>query len=191
MAEHYLQFSEALTGLSVAEADWLAQQLEVVYVVGEREFTERDLPGDLSPDYAQRICPRGLLDLPAEAKRDANDEDYDAGDVDDDETGFAFELRANATWGQDLWLYAEEYGRPERVAHLVQKFLRQFRPAAQWWLTYAITCSKPRIGQFTGGAIFVTAETVVCFEAADFVEQQRAACVTRGNPTLASERIRA
>ena len=69
----------------------------------------------------------------------------------------------------------KHWGSPERVAHLVQKFLRQFRPKECWSLTYATICSKPRVGEFGGGAVFVTADTKVWKNAYDFVEAQREA----------------
>jgi hypothetical protein len=74
-----------------------------------------------------------------------------------------------------LWIYAEESGTVEHVAHLVQKFLKWFRPDQCWSLTYATTCSKLRLGEFGGGAIFVTADAILGQNAYQFVEQQRAA----------------
>ena len=61
-------------------------------------------------------------------------------------------------WGRHLWVYAEESGSPDNVAWLVQKFLKKFRPDQCWSLTYSTTCSKPRVGEFGGGAVFVTAD---------------------------------
>jgi hypothetical protein len=57
-----------------------------------------------------------------------------------------------------LWLYAEESGCPDQVAEFVRAFLARFRPEGCFSLTYAETCSKPRLGEFSGGAIFVTAD---------------------------------
>ena len=42
-------------------------------------------------------------------------------------------------------------------------------------LTYATTCSKPRVGEFGGGAVFVTAHEIKWQNAYDFVEQERTA----------------
>ena len=77
--------------------------------------------------------------------------------------------------GHHLWLYTEEYGEPSRVAHLVQMFLSQFRPHECWSLTYATSCSKPRLGEFAGGALFVTAADIQVCDAYDFINQQHAA----------------
>jgi hypothetical protein len=57
----------------------------------------------------------------------------------------------------------------------VQKFLKKFRPDQCWSLTYATTCSKPRAGEFGGGAVFVTADEIKWQNAYDFIEDQRAA----------------
>src|SRR5689334_18897111 len=55
-----------------------------------------------------------------------------------------------------LWLYAEESGDPDEVARFVRAFLARFRPGDRFSLTYADSCSKPRLGEFSGGAVFVT-----------------------------------
>jgi hypothetical protein len=57
----------------------------------------------------------------------------------------------------------------------VQKFLTKFRPDQCWSLTYSTTCSKPRVSEFGGGAVFVTAETIQWQNAYDFIEDQRVA----------------
>lgn len=163
MAESYVQFSEVLAPLTDAEANWLRRQLAPVYVFGDRAFSEDDLPEDLTPDKADRICARAFRDL----------------DNDDEELGFGYEFRSDPELGQHLWLYADESGCPDLVAYLVQKFLRQFRPGACWSLTYSASCSKPRIGEFGGGALFVTAETIESFEVGDFLAQRRAALEAR------------
>ncbi len=67
------------------------------------------------------------------------------------------------------------WGDVSNVAWLVQKFLKKFRPDQCWSLTYSATCSKPRVGEFGGGAVFVTADTIRWQNAYDFIEEQRAA----------------
>ena len=66
-------------------------------------------------------------------------------------------------------------GNADNVAWLVQKFLKKFRPDQCWSLTYAATCSKPRVGEFGGGAMFVTANKIKWQNAYDFIEEQRTA----------------
>ena len=67
------------------------------------------------------------------------------------------------------------WGNADNVAWLVQKFLKKFRPDQCWSLTYATTCSKPRVGEFGGGAVFVTADEIKWQNAYDFIEEQRTA----------------
>lgn len=106
-------------------------------------------------------CPRFLLDF---ADREADDTDY----------GFQYDLHGDSQ-DHHVWISAEERGDVERVAHLVQKFLRRFRPDQCWSLTYAATCSKLRIGEFGGGAMFVTTDDIRWNDSYDFVEEQRKA----------------
>lgn len=88
--------------------------------------------------------------------------------------GFEYEFyEKHDEKGRYLWIYAEEHGYVDRVAHLVQKFLRQFRPDETWSLTYSVTCSKPRVSDFGGGAVVVSATDIKWFNAWDFVEEQK------------------
>lgn len=68
-----------------------------------------------------------------------------------------------------LWLYAEETGAPEEAARFVRAFLARFRPDDSFSLTYADHCSKPRPGEFSGGAVFVTAGSIRHEDAYDWV----------------------
>ncbi len=74
--------------------------------------------------------------------------------------GFEYEFSGDdkdEDWGRHLWFRSAEYGNVAQVAHLVQKFLKQFAPSDSWSLTWATTCSKPRAGEFGGAAVFITA----------------------------------
>ena len=168
MANHYLQFSEAVGQLTAAERDWLRRELEFVYVFGDRlggeQYTEAELPSNLSISTARWCGYRTFVDLADDLSES------------DEELGFEYKfLEDSQELGSYLWLYAEEGGQPERVGHLIQKFLRQFRPSDSWSLTYATTCSKPRLGEFAGGAVFVTADAIESFDAYDFVRTQHTA----------------
>jgi hypothetical protein len=161
VANNYLQFSEILAHLTDEEEAWLGEQLEEI---------EDELPVDspsLVADKPMWCGPRFLRDC----------EDYEPGSG----PGFDYSFLDDdvlQNWGRHLWLYAEECGNLNNVAWLVQKFLKKFRPNECWSLTFALTCSKPRVGEFGGGAVFVTAETM-CWETTnDFVAQKRAAFET-------------
>jgi len=158
MADNYLQFSETLDSLTKKEEAWLQQQLKPIVVVNGAEFPESDAPECDKPDF------RGLRFL----------RDYEGLDDDADMAGFGMDFEGS---GKDrhAWISAEERGDVDRVVHLVQKFLKKFHPDQCWALTYATTCSKLRVGEFGGGAVFVTAEEIKWQIAYDFVEDQRKA----------------
>jgi hypothetical protein len=166
MANHYVEFSQVLPKLTEEEAEWLRQQLEVVSVFGDVEYAEDALPDDLKNKDADWTGCR--------AYRDMKNDDHDFGENAGFEYAFS-EDDKDEEWGRHLWIHAVEYGNIERVAHLVQKFLKRFRPDDSWAMTWATTCSKPRVGEFGGGAVFVTAANIEWDSAHDFVEEQRAA----------------
>lgn len=158
MANNYLVFSEVVPQLTAEEEAWLRQQLQLVAVQDGQEVEIDDV--DDAPQSAQWSGPRFLRD---------NAGLNSACDV----RGFQFEFHDDHEpegWGRHLWLYAEEYGEPGIVAWLMQKFLKRFRPSQFWSLTYATSCSKPRVGEFGGGTVFVTADEIQCQDAHDFAQ---------------------
>jgi hypothetical protein len=165
VADNYLQFSEVVANLTEQEEAWLKDQLQPVRAFGEKEYPEDAVPADLADTDADWSGVRFLRDKPDhDAQWDALG--FEHGFHEDHDTG---------GWGRHLWLYAEVWGDASNVAWLVQKFLKQFRPNQCWSLTYSATCSKPRVGEFGGGAVFVTADTIQWQNAHDFIEDQRAA----------------
>ena len=164
MADSFLTFSEAIPNLTPNEEAWLRKQLKIAYVFGNCEYAEDELPTELDPADADWTGCRAWQDL----------EDYDPDDG--EPVGFQYAFHDDPDtpdgWGRHLWIYTDEWGSPDRVAHLVQKFLKVFRPDQCWMLTYATTCSKPRMGEFGGGGIFVTASQIKCQDSRDFVQTQ-------------------
>ena len=59
------------------------------------------------------------------------------------------------------------------VGIVVQAFLKKFRPDAFFALTYAAWCDKLRVGEFAGGALFVTAMSFEILMAGDWVDEKR------------------
>ena len=57
-----------------------------------------------------------------------------------------------------IWFRAEESGDIDAVVNSVQRFLKAHRPDDYFILTWADSCSRPRVGEFGGGAVFVTAD---------------------------------
>ena len=178
MANNCLEFSEVLPKLSEQEEVWLKNQLEIVHVFDGEEYAEDAVPDDLAskdPDW-----------IGCRAYRDMKDYDSDLGE----NAGFEYEFSGDDSdedWGRHLWFRSAKYGNVAQVAHLVQKFLKQFAPNDSWSLTWATTCSKPRTGEFGGGAVFVTASDIKWNDSYEFVEQQAAAFAAsirkEGGPT--------
>jgi hypothetical protein len=167
MANNYLQFSEVIRQITPDEEKWLQEQLEVVYVFDGHEYREHELPKELDPTHAQFVGSRTYRDM----------EDYDASEED---AGFCYKFCTAEDddpdrWGRHLWLSAEEGGDLDRVAHFVQKFLRAFRPGECWSLTWSESCSRPRVGEFGGGALFVTADDVKWQSSCSFIAEQQLA----------------
>lgn len=163
MADNYLQFSETLDNLTDEESAWLGHQLEPIAVIDGTEYPEDDdavRNRDTEPSF------QGLRFL-------QDYEDLEDGDNDPTVQGFEIEYRFDDT--NYAWFSADTNGDAGRLAHLIQKFLKRFRPDQCWSLTYATTCSKLRVGEFGGGAVFVTAEEIRWQSSYAFVEQQRAA----------------
>jgi hypothetical protein len=165
MANQYLEFSEVLPNLTSEEEAWLNEQLEIVHVFGDQQYTSAELPEGLDAmksDWCGIRAWHDLEELPGLRT----------------DVGFCYEFcdeDLDEDWGRHLWFYTEEWGYPELVAHLVQKFLKRFRAGDCWSLSYAVTCSKPRVGEFGGGAMFVTANEIQYFSDGDFREKSREA----------------
>jgi hypothetical protein len=151
LANNYLQFSAVIPRITLAEEQWLDEQLAVVYVFDGEESGDGHLPAGKALNEAKFAGCRAFRDV-------------EGGEWGDEEAGFEHSFGTDEdgreNWGRHLWIYAEEGGDVERVAHLVKKFLKKFRPGECWSLSYATTCSKPRVGEFGGGAVFVTADDV-------------------------------
>ena len=141
------------------------------------QFSERlDLATSAEADWLRRQLeedpetgrPHFLLDFPDPEEADS--------------CGFEYEFDEDPE-DRHLWIYAVESGTVEHVAHLVQTFLKRFRPGQCWSLTYATTCSQLRVSEFGGGAVFVTADEIHWQNAYDFVEQERAKFEQSKKPT--------
>lgn len=120
----------------------------------EEKWLREQLAADPGAD-----CPAFLLDC---EDRDPDDSDY----------GFEWSFHGEAE-ERHLWVHADDHGDVDRLAHLVQKFLKTFRPDQCWSLSYANTCSKPRPDGFGGGALFVTADEIRSYSSGEFIYQQR------------------
>ena len=150
MANNYTLFSDAVANLTAAEEAWLKEQLQIVCVFGDNEYAEDDIPEALRDTSCDWEGPRFMRD----------NKEYDP---DSDCLTFQYEFRDDPDGGRILWVYSEENGDPGQVAYLVQCFLRKFAPDRYWSMTWACTCDKPRLGEFDGGAVLVTARRIRYF----------------------------
>ena len=81
---------------------------------------------------------------------------------------FSIEIEegAGSPW---IWFNADEFGDPEEVANVAQRFLKEFRPTGCFGITWSETCSKQALGAFGGGAVFVTATDIKWVNTADWL----------------------
>ena len=174
MADTYFEFSEMLLVNHQEEIDWLNCQLECVGEDGKPEARSTvDLCRSARPEchvprfmYELDQVLDGRIDFGvglAEGTVEPTNRDCQ---------GFQAEWYKEDGEIKALWIYAEEHGQNDSAAYLVQMFLRQFQPDGCWSLTYSYRCSKPRVGEFGGGAVFVTANDAKWMDTHCFVEEQ-------------------
>ena len=70
-----------------------------------------------------------------------------------------------------LWIYAHWNGSPDKAANFVQTFLAEHRPDARVGFTWASTCSKPRLDEFDGGGVVVSATDKKWMNASSWVHE--------------------
>ena len=59
-----------------------------------------------------------------------------------------------------VWFYADEYGEPEYVAEVLHNYLSEFSLDKSISFSWALTCTKLRLDEFTGGGCFITKDAV-------------------------------
>jgi hypothetical protein len=101
---------------------------------------------------------------------------------------FEFQIREEHDAKDDssrrsLWIYSEDHGNPYNAAEFVRAFLKKFRLDDSWGVCYCYFSDKPRVGEFGGGAIFVTADAIEHSNAHDWLEAQRTA-FTENRPAI-------
>ena len=73
-----------------------------------------------------------------------------------------------------LWLHGDET-LSNTLISFVQRFLAKHRPDRYFSLSYAAACSRPLVGEFGGGAVFITARSAVWWNETAWLDQQIAA----------------
>ena len=170
MANNYRSFSEQIENLTDEEIDWLERQTDTVrfkWVAGpdpKRRAIEI-APTEVDETQLEEGV-RFLVEAGSDKEQASLMDDFNSMECPD----FGLELNRG---GRTLWLYAEESGDIGHVAILVQQFLRKFRPHGCFSLTAADYCSKPRLGEFGGVAVFVTATEIRLMSTWEWVAEQR------------------
>ena len=102
-------------------------------------------------------------------------ESPDEVDVPEDEAdfwpGFQVKFRDDNT---TIWFYTVEHGNIHNVAAFVHAFLKKFRLREVFVMNWADTCSKPRIEEFGGGAIIISAKDIIVIDAYELAYQTKA-----------------
>lgn len=132
MANNYSLFSELIEGLTDDEKKWIWLMLS-------------------------STCPGEMEDADGfKAWRE------ERGVREDDESDWfpSFEWKVRNE-DNTLWLHSDESLDVEYLATFVQMFIKKFRPEFVFTATGADYCSKPRIGEFGGWWIAVSAKEIV------------------------------
>jgi hypothetical protein len=162
LADNYVTFSECIDELTPEEENWLTQQLEVIYVYGDKEYTIEDIQqgkaNDLDDCYQDWSGYRYLRTL----------HNYQP----NDNAPFEYEFIDRGSRRMRLWIYTDDCGNPEYLAELVQRFLKKFRHDQYWTLSWANTCSRLESSGFSGGAAFITADTIDWCITDEFLESK-------------------
>lgn len=93
-----------------------------------------------SPDKAARAIT--LLQDLRKADRDADDPEV---------AGFGL-ARQGAPEGSTLWIHDDDHGDVEAVIRFVLRLAEELDLTGLWGFQYALTCSRPRLDAFGGGA---------------------------------------
>ena len=65
--------------------------------------------------------------------------------------GFDLSIQTDPS-GSTLWIHDGDSGDPEAVIHFVLRLAGELDLTGLWGFSYALTCSRARIGAFGGGA---------------------------------------
>ena len=73
-------------------------------------------------------------------------------DADDPEVAGFDLVRQDAPEDSTLWIHDDEHGDVEAVIHFVLRLAEDLDLTGLWGFQYALTCSRPRLDAFGGGA---------------------------------------
>lgn len=85
----------------------------------------------------------------------------------DDEGGIcSFERK-----GTKVWVYSEEYVDMNRLVDILAGYQKTFGDQKAIVLTWAYTCSKPRLSEFGGGAAVIVGGRIESLEVRDWADK--------------------
>ncbi len=93
-----------------------------------------------SPDNAARAL--ALFQELRAADQDADDPEVEGFDL----------VRQDAPKGSALWIHDNDHGDVETVIRFVLRLAEELGLTGLWGFQYALTCSRPRLDAFGGGA---------------------------------------
>lgn len=93
-----------------------------------------------TPDKAARAL--GLFQGLREADQDADEPEIASFDI----------VRQDAPEGSSLWIHDDEHGDVDAVIRFVLRLAEDLDLTGLWGFQYALTCSRPRLDAFGGGA---------------------------------------
>jgi hypothetical protein len=148
MANNYTLFSiEIVTNKK--EADWFKEALQKP---DDAEF-------DKWPEHKQQawMKQRGVENF--------NDDNY---------PDFGYELLQDEKGRTtSIVFFSEENGNLDQVIGLLQDFLKKFHLDKSIRFEWAFTCSRPRPGEFGGGAAFITSKSIKYMNTGDWLLKTR------------------
>ena len=141
MADNYTQFSFGVQLASPAEAEWIEE------LVSFADNNSEELPPGELTDVLLRINP-------------------------DWEYGPYLEFDYQIDGGLELWIHDDGgQGNTTIVANFLGEYLRRFNHDTKIAFEFCWSCSKPRIGEFGGGACVVSANEEKWFSSSQFIEE--------------------
>lgn len=164
MANNYLQFSSALELFSSEEVSYWKNVLTAIPDLFESYWENQD-----TREERQKLIDHILDRFDVELSEDVFDDfpltfSYD---ISDSSPEFNFQ--------GSICFYAEENGSLGFLGEAVQSFFKKFRPNGFFYCSYAETCSKMKIDEFSGGAMVVTDNFVKFHHVTDFIRKEEKA----------------
>jgi len=152
MADNYVTFSEEITLKNTEELAWVKEHLGFFRKFHSYFEDKPDLEFEKHPEFSkfEKLCDK-----------------YDL-EWDWDKLQFEYEIS-----DESIWIYSEGFSDVEQAIRFMQEFLRANRPNDRLHITWAFTCSKPRIGEFGGGAAVITAEKIHSIDLYEWVLEKK------------------